>query len=33
MIKLANNPVNYSKTKHIAIHYHAIQKHIANSEI
>ena len=32
-IKLANNPVNYSKTKYITIHYHTIQKYIANSEI
>ena len=32
-IKLADNPVNYLKTKHIAIHYHTIQEHIANGEI
>ena len=32
-IKLTDNPVNHPKTKHIAVHYHAIQEHIANSEI
>ena len=32
-IKLANNPVNYLKTKHIAIHYHIIQEYITNSKI
>ena len=32
-IKLANNPVNYSKIKHIVIHYHTIQEYIANSKI
>lgn len=32
-IKLADNPVNHLKTKHIAVCYHAIQEHIANSEI
>ena len=32
-IKLADNPVIHLKTKHIAVHYHAIQKHIASSEI
>lgn len=33
VIKLADNPVNHPKTKHIAVHYHTIQEHIANSEI
>ena len=33
VIKLTDNPVNHLKTKHIAVHYHAIQEHIANSEI
>ena len=33
VIKLADNPVNHLKTKHIAVHYHAIQGHIANGEI
>ena len=33
VIKLADNPVNHPKTKHIAVHYHAIQGHIANGEI
>ena len=33
MIKLTDNPVNHLKMKHIAVHYHAIQEHIANSEI
>ena len=33
IIKLADNPVNYLKTKHIAIYYHVIQEYIANSEI
>ena len=32
-IKLTDNPVNHPKTKHIAVCYHAIQEHIANSEI
>lgn len=32
-IKLTDNPVNHSKTKHIAVCYHAIQKHIVNSKI
>ena len=32
-IKLTDNPVNHPKTKHIAVHYHAIQGHIANGEI
>ena len=33
VIKLADNPVNHPKTKHIAVCYHAIQEHIANSKI
>ena len=33
VIKLADNPVNHLKTKHIAVHYHAIWEHIANGEI
>ena len=33
VINLADNPVNHLKTKHIAVCYHAIQEHIANSEI
>ena len=33
VIKLADNPVNHLKTKHIVVHYHTIQEHIANSEI
>ena len=33
VIKLADNPVNHPKTKHIAVHYHAIWEHIANGEI
>ena len=32
-IKLADNPVNHLKMKHIAVCYHTIQEHIANSEI
>ena len=32
-IKLADNSVNHPKTKHIAVHYHAIWEHIANGEI
>ena len=32
-IKLTDNPVNHPKTKHIAVHYHAIWEHIANSKI
>ena len=32
-IKLADNPVNHLKMKHIAVHYHTIQEHIANSKI
>ena len=32
-IKLADNPVNHPKTKHIAVHYHAIREHIVNGEI
>ena len=32
-IKLADNPVNHLKTKHIAVCYHTIQEHIANSKI
>ena len=32
-IKLADNPVNHPKTKHIAVRYHAIREHIANGEI
>ena len=33
MIKLTDNPVNHPKTKHIAVCYHTIQEHIANSKI
>ena len=33
VIKLADNPVNHLKTKHIAVRYHAIREHIANGEI
>ena len=33
VIKLADNPVNHPKTKHIAVRYHAIREHIANGEI
>ena len=33
VIKLTDNPVNHPKTKHIAVCYHTIQEHIANSEI
>lgn len=33
MIKIADNPVNHLKTKHIAVCYHAIQDHISNGEI
>ena len=33
VINLADNPVNHLKTKHVAVCYHAIQAHIANSEI
>ena len=33
VIKLADNPVNHLKTKHIAVRYHTIQEHIANSKI
>ena len=32
-IKLTDNPVNHPKTKHIAVCYHAIREHIANSKI
>ena len=33
VIKLADNPVNHLRMKHIAVHYHAIWEHIANGEI
>ena len=33
VIKLADNPVNHLKTKHIAVCYHAIWEHIANGKI
>ena len=33
VIKLADNPINYLKTKYIAIHYYIIQEYIANSKI
>ena len=33
VIKLADNPVNHLKIKYIAVHYYAIQEHIANSKI
>ncbi|ODM22039.1 hypothetical protein SI65_02884 [Aspergillus cristatus] len=32
-IKIADNPVNHPKTKHIAIRYHVIRDHIGNGEI
>ncbi|ODM22593.1 hypothetical protein SI65_00182 [Aspergillus cristatus] len=32
-IKIADNPVNHPKTKHIAVRYHAIRDHIGNGEI
>ena len=32
-IKIADNPVNHPKTKHIAVRYHAIRDHISNGEI
>ena len=33
MIKLIDNPINYLKTKHIAVYYHTIQEYITNSKI
>lgn len=32
-IKIADNPVNHPRTKHIAVRYHAIQDHVSNGEI
>ncbi|EYE90608.1 uncharacterized protein EURHEDRAFT_510308 [Aspergillus ruber CBS 135680] len=32
-IKIAENPINHPKTKHIAVRYHAIREHINNGEI
>ncbi|BCR87868.1 uncharacterized protein ACHE_40432S [Aspergillus chevalieri] len=32
-IKIADNPINHPKTKHIAVRYHAIRDHIGNGEI
>nr|AAL58160.1 putative polyprotein [Oryza sativa Japonica Group] len=32
-IKIANNPVQHSRTKHIDIHYHFLRDHIAKSNI
>ncbi|BCR88813.1 uncharacterized protein ACHE_50011A [Aspergillus chevalieri] len=32
-IKIADNPVDHPKTKHIAVRYHAIRDHIGNGEI
>ncbi|KAI9043642.1 uncharacterized protein KD926_002992 [Aspergillus affinis] len=32
-IKIADNPVNHPKTKHIAVRYHAIRDHVNNGEI
>lgn len=32
-IKIADNPVNHPKTKHIAVRYHAIRDHVSNGEI
>ncbi|ODM15554.1 hypothetical protein SI65_09157 [Aspergillus cristatus] len=32
-IKIADNPINHLKTKHIAVRYHAIRDHIGNGEI
>ena len=32
-IKIADNPINHLKIKHIAVQYHAIRDHIGNGEI
>ena len=32
-IKIANNPVNHPRTKHIAVRYHAIWDHVSNGEV
>ena len=32
-IKIADNPVNHPRTKHIAVRYHAIRDHVNNGEI
>ena len=32
-IKIADNPINHPKTKHIAVRYHAIRDHMANGEV
>ena len=32
-IKIADNPINHPKTKHIAVRYHAIRDHISNGEV
>ena len=32
-IKIADNPINHPKTKHIAVQYHAIRDHISNGEV
>ena len=32
-VKLANNPVQHSRTKHIDIHHHFLRDHVAKSDI
>lgn len=32
-IKIAENPINHPKTKHIAVRYHAIRDHMADGEV
>ena len=33
VVKLANNPVQHSHTKHIDIHYHFLRDHVAKNDI
>ena len=32
-VKLANNPVQHSRTKHISIHHHFLRDHVAKNDI
>ena len=32
-VKLANNPVQHSRTKHIDIHHHFLRDHVAKNDI
>jgi hypothetical protein len=32
-VKIANNPVQHSRTKHIDIHHHFLQDHVAKGDI